>query len=150
MSLWGAVMGHANLILHGAGWMEGGLVASYEKMVMDAEMIQGMTEFMQPLEINDDTLGVDAIMEVGPGGHFFGSAHTLARYETAFYAPLLSDWRNFETWRQAGAHDTAQRANTVWKQLLNEFVPPPIDPGIDEALKEFVAKRKAAGGVSGN
>ncbi len=150
MSLWGAVMGHANLILHGAGWMEGGLVASYEKMVMDAEMIQGMTEFMQPLEINDDTLGIEAIMEVGPGGHFFGSAHTLARYETAFYAPLLSDWRNFETWRLAGGLDTAQRANVIWKQLLNDFVPPPIDPGIDEALREFVAKRKAAGGVSGN
>ncbi|HNB25965.1 MAG TPA: trimethylamine methyltransferase family protein [Alphaproteobacteria bacterium] len=150
MSLWGAVMGHANLILHGAGWMEGGLVASFEKMVVDAEMIQGMTEFMQPLVIDDDTLGLDAIKEVGPGGHFFGSAHTLARYETAFYAPLVSDWRNFETWRLAGAHDAAQRANTIWKQLLAEFTPPPIDPAIDEALKDFVARRKAEGGVSGN
>jgi len=74
----------------------------------------------------------------------------LSRYENAFYAPLLSDWRNFETWRLAGALDTAQRANVIWKQLLNDFVPPPIDPGIDEALQEFVAKRKAAGGVSGN
>jgi trimethylamine--corrinoid protein Co-methyltransferase len=150
MSLWGAVMGHANLILHGAGWMEGGLVASFEKMVMDAEMIQGMTEFMQPLIVDDDTLGVEAIMEVGPGGHFFGSAHTLSRYETAFYAPLLSDWRNFETWRLAGGLDTAQRANVIWKQLLADFVPPPIDPGIDEALRDFVARRKAEGGVSGN
>ncbi len=150
MSLWGAVMGHANLILHGAGWMEGGLVASFEKMVMDAEMIQGMTEFMRPLEINDDTLGLDAIKEVGPGGHFFGSSHTLARYETAFYAPLLSDWRNFETWRLAGGLDTAQRANVIWKQLLADFVPPPIDAGIDDALKDFVARRKAEGGVSGN
>ena len=150
MSLWGAVMGHANLILHGAGWMEGGLVASFEKMVVDAEMIQGMTEFMQPLVIDDDTLGLDAIKEVGPGGHFFGSAHTLARYETAFYAPLVSDWRNFETWRLAGAQDAAQRANTIWKQLLNDFVPPPLDPAIDDALKDFVARRKAEGGVSGN
>ncbi len=150
MSLWGAVMGHANLILHGAGWMEGGLVASFEKMVVDAEMIQGMTEFMRPLEINDDTLGLEAIKEVGPGGHFFGSAHTLARYETAFYAPLVSDWRNFETWRLAGAHDAAQRANTIWKQLLAEYTPPPIDAAIDDALKDFVARRKAEGGVSGN
>ncbi len=107
MSLWGAVMGHANLILHSAGWMEGGLVASFEKMVVDAEMIQGMTEFMRPLEVNDDTLAVDAIKEVGPGGHFFGSPHTMERYETAFYAPMVSDWRNFETWRLAGAVEAA-------------------------------------------
>jgi trimethylamine--corrinoid protein Co-methyltransferase len=149
MSLWGAVMGHANLILHSAGWMEGGLVASFEKMVVDAEMIQGMTEFMRPLEVNDDTLAVDAIKDVGPGGHFFGSAHTLARYETAFYAPLVSDWRNFETWRQAGAVQAAQHANAIWKQLLAEYTQPPLDPAIDEALKEYVAKRKAEGGVPG-
>jgi trimethylamine--corrinoid protein Co-methyltransferase len=149
MSLWGAVMGHANLVLHSAGWMEGGLVASFEKMVVDAEMIQGMTEFMRPLEVNDDTLAVDAIKEVGPGGHFFGSAHTLARYENAFYAPLVSDWRNYETWRQAGAVEAAQHANAIWKQLLAEYTPPPIDPAIDEALKAYVAKRKAEGGVPG-
>jgi trimethylamine--corrinoid protein Co-methyltransferase len=149
MSLWGAVMGHANLVLHSAGWMEGGLVASFEKMVVDAEMIQGMTEFMRPLEVNDDTLAVEAIKEVGPGGHFFGSPHTMARYETAFYAPLVSDWRNFETWRQAGAVQAAQHANAIWKQLLAEYVPLSIDPAIDEALKEYVAKRKAEGGVPG-
>ncbi len=149
MSLWGAVMGHANLVLHSAGWMEGGLVASFEKMVVDAEMIQGMTEFMRPLEVNDDTLAVDAIKEVGPGGHFFGSAHTLARYENAFYAPLVSDWRNYETWRLAGGVEAAQHANAIWKQLLAEYTPPPIDPGIDEALKAYVAKRKSEGGVPG-
>jgi trimethylamine--corrinoid protein Co-methyltransferase len=130
--------------------MEGGLVASFEKMVVDAEMIQGMTEFMRPLEVNDDTLAVDAIKEVGPGGHFFGSAHTLARYETAFYAPLVSDWRNFETWRQAGAMEAPQRANAIWKQLLAEYTPPPLDPAIDEALKDYVARRKAEGGVPSN
>jgi trimethylamine--corrinoid protein Co-methyltransferase len=149
MSLWGAVMGHANLILHSAGWMEGGLVASFEKMVVDAEMIQGMTEFMRPLEVSDATLAVDAIKEVGPGGHFFGSPHTMERYETAFYAPLVSDWRNFETWRQAGAIQAAQHANAIWKQLLAEYAPPPLDPAIDEALKDYVARRKAEGGVPG-
>jgi trimethylamine--corrinoid protein Co-methyltransferase len=149
MSLWGAVMGHANLILHGAGWMEGGLVASFEKMVVDAEMIQGMTEFMRPLEVNDDTLAVDAIKAVGPGGHFFGSPHTMERYETAFYAPLVSDWRNFENWTLAGSVQAAQHANAIWKQLLADYTPPPIDPTIDEALKEYVAKRKAEGGVPG-
>ncbi|MDY0882928.1 trimethylamine methyltransferase family protein [Dongia soli] len=147
MSIWGAVMGHANLILHGAGWMEGGLVASFEKMIVDAEIIQHMGEFLQPLEINDDTLGLDAIREVGPGGHFFGCAHTLARYETAFYAPMLSDWRNFENWRLAGALDTAQRANNLWKQVLRDYTPPALDSARDEALQAFVAKRKEEGGV---
>jgi len=147
MSVWGAVMGHANLVMHGAGWMEGGLVASFEKMIVDAEILQGMAEFLQPLEVTADTLAVEAIKEVGPGGHFFGSPHTLQRYETAFYTPILSDWRNFETWRQAGAVETAQRAHRLWKQMLQEFVAPALDPAIDEALNEFVAKRREQGGV---
>lgn len=147
MSIWGAVMGHANLILHAAGWMEGGLVASFEKMMIDAEILQHMGEFLQPLVVNDDTLGISAMKEVGPGGHFFGCAHTLERYETAFYAPMLSDWRNFETWRLAGGHDTAYRANAMWKQLLTDYVQPALDPAIDEELKAFVAKRKEQGGV---
>jgi trimethylamine--corrinoid protein Co-methyltransferase len=147
MSLWGAVMGHANLILHGAGWMEGGLVASFEKLIVDVELIQSMAEFLQPLVVDEDTLGFEAMREVGPGGHFFGAAHTLQRYERAFYSPLLSDWRNFENWRLGGALDSAQRANQIWKQALAEFTPPPIDPAIDDALKAFVAKRKEAGGI---
>jgi trimethylamine--corrinoid protein Co-methyltransferase len=147
MSIWGAVMGHANMVLHGAGWMEGGLVASFEKMIVDAEILQMMAEFLQPLEVSDETLGLDAIAEVGPGGHFFGAAHTLARYETAFYAPIVSDWRNFETWREAGAVDAAHKANAIWKQLLADFQPPPLDPAIDDALKEYVAKRKEEGGA---
>jgi trimethylamine--corrinoid protein Co-methyltransferase len=148
MSTWGAVMGHANMVMHGAGWMEGGLVASFEKMILDAEILQGMGEFMQPLIVDDDTLALDAISEVGPGGHFFGVGHTLARYETAFYSPILSDWRNFESWREAGALTAAQRANAIWKQLLAEYQPPPLDPAIDEALKAFVERRKREGGVS--
>ena len=121
MSIWGAVMGYANMVLHGAGWMEGGLVASFEKLIVDAEMLQMMGEFLQPIVVDDDTLALDAIAEVGPGGHFFGATHTLARYETAFYAPILSDWRNFETWREAGALDTARRANAIWKQAAGGF-----------------------------
>jgi len=149
MSTWGAVMGHANMVMHGAGWMEGGLVASFEKMIVDAEILQGMGEFMQPLVVDADTLAFDAIKEVGPGGHFFGVGHTLERYETAFYAPILSDWRNFESWREAGALTAAQRANAIWKQLLADYQPPPLDPAIDEALKAFVERRKREGGVSG-
>ncbi len=144
MSLWAAVMGHANLIMHAAGWMEGGLVASFEKMVLDAELLQTMSEFLQPIAVDDDSLALDALREVGPGGHFFGAAHTLARYETAFYAPLLSDWRNYESWREAGAKTAVERANAIWKQLLADYQAPPIEPERDEALRAYVAHRKEA------
>jgi trimethylamine--corrinoid protein Co-methyltransferase len=147
MSIWGAVMGGVNMMLHGAGWMEGGLVASFEKFILDVEMLQMMGEFLQPLEVTDDTLGLEAMTDVGPGGHFFGTAHTMARYETAFYSPILSDWRNYESWRLAGAQTAEQRANAIWKQALAEFQPPPLDPAITEALEAFVAKRKEEGGV---
>ena len=148
MSLWGAVMGHANLVNHAAGWLEGGLTASFEKLVVDAEMLQMMAEYMRPIEVNDDTLALDAIAEVGPGGHFFGSPHTMERYESAFYSPLVSDWRNFETWNDDGAVTAAGRANRIWKQLLREYEAPPLDPAVDEALTAYVAKRKEAGGAS--
>src|SRR3546814_18216588 len=82
--------------MHGAGWLEGGLCASFEKFVLDVEMLQMMSEVLTPLEVSEESIGLDAIREVGPGGHFFRPAHTPARYETAFYSPLLSDWRNFE------------------------------------------------------
>jgi trimethylamine--corrinoid protein Co-methyltransferase len=147
MSIWGAVMGGANLVKHGAGWMEGGLVASFEKLIVDAEILQMMAEFLQPIAVNDDTLALDAIAEVAPGGHYFGAQHTLARYDTAFYAPMVSDWRNYETWREAGALDTAHRANAIWKRLLAEYQPPPLDPAIREELDAYVARRKEAGGV---
>ena len=142
MSLWATVLAHTNLVYHGAGWLEGGLVASYEKMVLDAELLQEMAEILQPLEVSEDTLAIEAIREVGPGGHFFGAAHTLARYETAFYRPMLSDWRNFETWREAGAKTATERANAIWKQLLADYEPPPTDPAIREALEAYVARRR--------
>jgi trimethylamine--corrinoid protein Co-methyltransferase len=143
MTLWPAVMGHANLIYHGAGWMEGGLTASFEKIVLDAEMLQMMTEILIPIAVDDEALGLDAIREVGPGGHFFGAAHTLARYETAFYSPMLADWRNFETWREAGGQTATQRATAVWQKLLAQYEPPPLDPAVTEALDAFVRRRKA-------
>ncbi len=142
MSLWGAIMGHANLIVHAAGWLEGGLTASYEKLIVDAEMLQMMAEYMRPIEVSEDTLALEAIGEVGPGGHFFGSPHTLERYETAFYSPMLSDWRNYQTWKDAGGLDTTTRANKIWKQLLEHYQPVPLDPAVDEALAAYVAKRK--------
>ncbi len=142
MSLWAAVMGHTNLVFHAGGWLEGGLTASFEKLIVDAEMLQMMAEYLQPVTVNEDTLAVDAIAEVAPGGHFFGATHTLARYESAFYEPIVSDWRNFETWQDGGSLTATQRANTIWKQLLEEYEPPPLDEGIREALEEFVARRK--------
>jgi trimethylamine--corrinoid protein Co-methyltransferase len=148
MSIWACVLGHANLVKHALGWLEGGLCTSFEKIVLDAEMLQHMAAFLQPLAVDEETLGLDAIEEVGPGGHFFGTAHTLARYETAFYAPMLSDWRNFQTWSEDGAVDAAWRANRVWKQLLSDYQQPPLDPAIDEELSAFVTRRKAEGGAS--
>jgi trimethylamine--corrinoid protein Co-methyltransferase len=142
MAVWGAVMGGVNLLYQGAGWLEGGLTASFEKLIVDAEILQMMAEVLQPITVDEAEIGVDAIAAVGPGGHFFGSPHTLERYETAFYRPMLSDWRNFETWQEDGARTATERANTIWKRLLAEFEPPPMDPGIAESLAAFVEHRK--------
>ena len=142
MSLWAATMGHANIMLHGAGWLEGGLVASFEKMVIDADTIQMIAETMQPIDVSDEAIGIEAMRDVGPGGHFFGTQHTLDRYETAFYEPMISDWRNFEAWEEAGSPDAARRANTLYKKLLEAYEPPPLDAAIAEELEDFVARRK--------
>jgi trimethylamine--corrinoid protein Co-methyltransferase len=142
MAVWGAVMGGVNLLYQGAGWLEGGLTASYEKLIIDAEILQMIAEVLQPLVVDEASLGLDAIAEVGPGGHFFGAAHTLERYETAFYQPLVSDWRNFETWQADGSLTATQRANTIWKRLLAEAERPSLDPFVAEALDAFVDRRR--------
>jgi len=142
MSLWGSIMGHANLVNHAAGWLEGGLTASFEKLIIDAEMLQMMAEYLRPIEVNDGELALEAIAEVGPGGHHFGTSHTLERYESAFYTPILSNRQNFESWQESGSIDACMRANMIWKQLLQEYEQPPLDPAIDEALVEYVARRK--------
>ncbi|GLS17758.1 methyltransferase [Labrys miyagiensis] len=146
-SLWGAVMGGVNLLMHGAGWMEGGLHASFEKMVIDADLLDMITNFLMPFQVNDDELALDAIREVGPGGHFFGCAHTQARYRTAFFAPMISDWRNYETWQEAGSPTAYDRANRLYKDRLEAYQEPPMDPAIREELAAFVAKRKEEGGA---
>ncbi len=147
VSRWGALMGHANLLMHGAGWIEGGLVASFEKVVLNVEMLQTMAEFMQPVPVDDNVLGLDAVREVGPGGHYFGAQHTLERYETAVYQPLLSDWRNFESWEEAGNLSATQRANQLFKQVLVEFEAPTLDPAVADELTAFVEKRREEGGA---
>lgn len=142
MSLWSTIMGGVSLIEHAAGWLEGGLTASFEKLILDAEMLQMMRSFLDPILVDEDSLAVDAISEVGPGGHFFGTGHTLARFENAFYEPMLSDWRNFENWSESGARSGTDRANAIWKDLLRTYGQPPLDPGVDEALDAYVARRK--------
>ncbi|MGY8996442.1 MAG: trimethylamine methyltransferase family protein, partial [Alphaproteobacteria bacterium] len=112
--------------------------------------LQGMFETMMPVVVNDAEIGIEAMADVGPGGHFFGTQHTLDRYENAFYSPMLSDWRNYESWVEAGSPDAATRANKIWKQQLENFEAPPLDPAILEELEAFVAKRKEEGGVHDN
>ena len=142
LSLWGAISGQANLIKHAAGWLHGGLTASLEKLIIDAEILQMVAASLEPFEVRKETIALEAIAEVGPGGHFFGSPHTMARYESAFYAPILSNWDNHETWLEAGSINAEQRANQIWKQLLQEYQQPDIDPAIDEALRDYMERRK--------
>jgi len=142
MSLWGAVLGHGNLVYHAAGWQEGGLTASFEKLVLDVEMLQLMIEFLRPITVNEAELGFEAIRGVPTGGHFFGAPHTLERYEHAFYRPLISNWQNYESWQLAGAKDATQRATEVWRQALREYEQPQMDPVIREELDAYVERRR--------
>jgi trimethylamine---corrinoid protein Co-methyltransferase len=142
MAIWGAIMGGVGLLYQGAGWLEGGLTASFEKLILDAEMLQMIAEVLVPFRVDEAEIGLDAMAEVGPGGHHFATAHTLERYETAFYRPILSDWRNYETWAEDGARTATERANRIWKQLLAEYEPPPLDEGAAEAIDEYVERRR--------
>jgi trimethylamine--corrinoid protein Co-methyltransferase len=142
MAIWGAIMGGVSLLYQGAGWLEGGLTASFEKLILDAELLQMMAEVLVPFTVDEAEIGLTAMAEVGPGGHHFATSHTLERYETAFYRPILSDWRNFETWQEDGARTATERANRIWKQLLAEYEPPPLEPATAEALDAFVARRR--------
>jgi trimethylamine--corrinoid protein Co-methyltransferase len=144
MSLWGAILGHGNLVYHAAGWQEGGLTASFEKLVLDVEMLQMMIEFLKPIVVNEQELGFDAIKGVSSGGHFFGEPHTMERYEHAFYRPLVSNWQNYENWQLGGGKDATQRATAIWQQALKEYEEPAIDPAIREALDAYVLERRAA------
>ena len=147
-SLWGAIMGGVNFLMHGAGWMEGGLQASFEKMALDADLLAMVAEFLQArCGSTTRELALEAMREVGPGGHFFGAAHTQSRYRTAFFAPMISDWRNYETWREAGSPTAADAAERIVAERLAAYAPPPFEPERREALEAFVARRKAEGGA---
>lgn len=146
-SLWGAVMGGAHMLVHAVGWMEGGLRASYEKMVLDADLCGMVQTFLEPFDTSTDALALDAIREVGPGGHYFGTQHTLERFRTAFYKPLISDWRNYETWEEAGKPEAKERIVELVDELMATYEEPSLDPAAVEELREFVDRRIAEGGV---
>ncbi len=144
MSLWGTMMGHTNVLRHAAGWLEGGLTCSFEKFIIDVEMLQMMVEYIKPIKFDDSTVNLDVIKNVGPGGHFLGESDTMDRYETAFYKPIVSDWQTFESWTEDGSQSATKRANKIWKDLLKKYEKPPIDPGIEEELIDYVTQRKLA------
>ena len=148
-SLWAAVQSGTNIVYHAAGWLEGGLIASPEKFVMDCEVLQQIQRYFEPQvwATTPDDIALDAIADVGPGGHFFGCQHTQDRYQEAFYQPYLSDWRNFEAWQLDGSVWTSERAHRIFKKILEEFEAPALDQAIDEELRDFVARRKSEGGA---
>jgi trimethylamine--corrinoid protein Co-methyltransferase len=141
-SIWPVMLAHTNFVLHSVGWLEGGLTASFEKFIIDAETLAMFFHFLKGFEISDDTLALDMIAEVGPGGHHFGTSHTQARFATEFYQSTLADRLGFETWSYAGEWDAAKRANQIWKDMLTHYEPPAIDSNLLQALTEFVHKRE--------
>ncbi len=148
MSLWGAIMGHANVVKHGAGWLEGGLCASFEKFILDVDMLQMMAETLEPIEVSEATLALESIRQAGHGGHFFATEHTLANYQSAFYSPITSDWSNFETWTEKGSLSAAQRANKIFRQRLKDYREPPMDVDVRAALNEYMESRRAQIGTN--
>ncbi len=144
MSMLSAIHCGANFVLHSAGFLDGLLAMSYEKFILDCDLCGALHTYLDGVRVDEASLALDAFEEVGPGGHFFGCAHTMAHYETAFWDSETADNEPFEKWADEGADDSAMRANRIWKRRLAEFVPPPLDPGTEEALTDFVARRKAS------
>jgi trimethylamine--corrinoid protein Co-methyltransferase len=141
-TLWPAVLGHTNLIMHAAGWLDGGLTASYEKFIIDVEMLAMFYHFLAGFIIDEETLALDMIAAVGPGGHHFGTPYTQARYRTEFYQSTLADRRNYDTWLATDGGDTARRAHLIWQDWLAHYQPPPLEPAVNEALQTYVDRRE--------
>jgi trimethylamine--corrinoid protein Co-methyltransferase len=139
-----AMLAGVNFVLHTAGWLEGGLAMGYEKFVMDADQAGMWHAFAKGVDLTPNGQALDAIVQNGPGQHFLGAAHTLANFETAFYRSSVADNNSFEQWDLEGGLDAAQRANPVWKRMLGEYEPPPIDEAVDEQLREWIDRRKAS------
>ena len=143
-SLLPVILGGANFVLHAAGWLEGALTIGYEKLLLDHDMLMGLQVFARGAPMDDNAFAAEAFREVGPGGHFFGSAHTLANYRAAYFEPDLADSRTYEAWSEDGAKTAEQRAHARWRQMLQDYEPPPLETAKAEALEAFVAQRKAA------
>ena len=148
MNTFGALQAGANWIMHSAGWQEGGLTASYEKFIVDIEMCQMIAETFIPVAMSDEDLALDAITEVGPGGHFFGVGHTMARYEEAFYQPLVFSRSNFEQWTEEGSQRTDERATAIWESTLANFEAPPLDDAVRQQIADFVDRKVSEGGAA--
>ncbi len=142
MTMMPTFLSGVNWVMHTAGWLEGGLVSSYEKFIIDIEILRMLQETFKPLEINEETLAFGAHEEVGSGGHFLGAAHTMERFRDCFYRPLLSSSENYERWMRNGGHDAAERAGMIATQKLEEYVEPPMDPAMREELEEYVTRRR--------
>jgi len=138
------ILSGVNFVLHAAGWLEGGLAIGYEKFILDADQCGMAAVFVKGVDMSDNGQALEAILQNAPGQHYLGSAHTLANFESAFYRSEIADNNSFEQWQEDGSLDAAQRANKIWKRMLTEYEAPPIDGGVDEALQEFIAKRKAS------
>jgi trimethylamine--corrinoid protein Co-methyltransferase len=136
------VLAGVHLVTHAAGWLEGGLVAGYEKFVLDADQLAMMQALASGLDVTERGQALDAIREVGPGGHFLGCAHTQANFETAFYQSMTADYSSYEQWSTEGRLTAEQRANAAWKRMLEEYEDPGLDPAVDEALKDFMERRR--------
>lgn len=145
VSMQAAILCGANFILHSAGWLEAGLVMSFEKFILDVDFCSALHTYLAGLKIDDNGIALESFREVGPGKHFFGCAHTLRNYETAFWDSGMADNTPFEQWHEAGQQDALQRAAKKWRAVLAGYEAPPIDPGIDEALRDYIARKKAAG-----
>jgi len=138
------ILAGVNFVLHAAGWLEGGLAMGYEKFILDADQCGMAAVFVKGIDLSENGQAVQAIIDNGPGQHFLGSPHTLANFETAFYRSETADNNSFEQWQETGSLDAAQRANAIWKRMLREYEAPPLDEAVDEALMEYMIRRKAS------
>lgn len=145
--LWGCLMAGATVVIHSAGWLEGGLTVSFEKIITDLEVLQMVAELCAGTPATDADIALDALREVQPSGHFFGAGHTMERYQTQFYEPLVGDWSNFGTWSERGAIDANHRATGIWKNIVETFEAPHHDQDRSEALRAFIARRTEEGGA---
>jgi len=147
ISGWGAFLAGATVIIHSAGWLEGGLTVSYEKLITDMDMVQTFAELCMATDADDDAIALTALAEVEPGGHFFGATHTMERYQTAFYEPVGMDWSNIGTWQERGSQDSNTRATAIWKSILRDFVPPSFSTEKIAELDTYIAQKTAEGGA---